>query len=69
MYQLNLNYLKVIMVHLFSYSYLNGWVVVFCLILNVHYFLVTGPEYMYMNTSVCRNGTSFVEALFDNFGK
>ncbi|XP_046706392.1 actin filament-associated protein 1-like 1 [Silurus meridionalis] len=28
---------------------------------------VTGPEYMYMNTSVCRNGTSFVEALFDNF--
>ncbi|KAF5899928.1 actin filament-associated protein 1-like 1 isoform X1, partial [Clarias magur] len=28
---------------------------------------VTGPEYMYMNTSVCRNGTSFVEALFENF--
>ncbi|GAA6097726.1 actin filament-associated protein 1-like 1 isoform X1 [Tachysurus ichikawai] len=24
-------------------------------------------EYMYMNTSVCRNGTSFVEALFENF--
>ncbi|TSQ81052.1 Actin filament-associated protein 1-like 1 [Bagarius yarrelli] len=28
---------------------------------------VTGQEYMYMNTSICRNGTSFVEALFENF--
>ncbi|XP_060783661.1 actin filament-associated protein 1-like 1 isoform X2 [Neoarius graeffei] len=28
---------------------------------------VTGPEYTYMNISVCRNGTSFVEALFENF--
>ncbi|ROL51801.1 Actin filament-associated protein 1-like 1 [Anabarilius grahami] len=28
---------------------------------------VTGKDYMYMNTSVYRNGTSFVESLFDTF--
>uniref|UniRef100_A0A3B1J155 Actin filament-associated protein 1-like 1 n=1 Tax=Astyanax mexicanus TaxID=7994 RepID=A0A3B1J155_ASTMX len=28
---------------------------------------VTGPDYMYMNTSVYRNGTSFVESLFEKF--
>uniref|UniRef100_W5KIU4 Actin filament-associated protein 1-like 1 n=1 Tax=Astyanax mexicanus TaxID=7994 RepID=W5KIU4_ASTMX len=27
----------------------------------------TGPDYMYMNTSVYRNGTSFVESLFEKF--
>lgn len=33
------------------------------------FFAVTGKDYMYMNTSVYRNGTSFVESLFDTFGK
>uniref|UniRef100_A0A8C2IC84 Actin filament-associated protein 1-like 1 n=1 Tax=Cyprinus carpio TaxID=7962 RepID=A0A8C2IC84_CYPCA len=28
---------------------------------------VTGKDFMYMNTSVYRNGTSFVESLFDTF--
>ncbi|KAA0709441.1 Actin filament-associated protein 1-like 1 [Triplophysa tibetana] len=28
---------------------------------------VTGKDYMYMNTSVYRNGTSFVESLFEKF--
>ncbi|XP_051715748.1 actin filament-associated protein 1-like 1 isoform X2 [Ctenopharyngodon idella] len=28
---------------------------------------VTGKDYMYMNTSAYRNGTSFVESLFDTF--
>ncbi|KAI4880145.1 hypothetical protein NFI96_031169 [Prochilodus magdalenae] len=28
---------------------------------------VTGTDYMYMNTSVYRNGTSFVESLFEKF--
>ncbi|XP_051505773.1 actin filament-associated protein 1-like 1 isoform X4 [Myxocyprinus asiaticus] len=28
---------------------------------------VTGKDYMYMNTSVYRNGTSFVESLFETF--
>ncbi|KAK6299238.1 hypothetical protein J4Q44_G00307480 [Coregonus suidteri] len=29
--------------------------------------IVTGPDYLYMNTSVYRNGTSFVESLFETF--
>jgi len=33
------------------------------------FYAVTGKDYMYMNTSVYRNGTSFVESLFDTFGK
>lgn len=33
------------------------------------FFAVAGKDYMYMNTSVYRNGTSFVESLFDTFGK
>ncbi|XP_062855985.1 actin filament-associated protein 1-like 1 isoform X1 [Trichomycterus rosablanca] len=28
---------------------------------------ISRTEYMYMNTSVCRNGTSFVESLFEKF--
>uniref|UniRef100_A0A673W3E6 Actin filament-associated protein 1-like 1 n=1 Tax=Salmo trutta TaxID=8032 RepID=A0A673W3E6_SALTR len=28
---------------------------------------VTGPDYLYMNTSVYRHGTSFVESLFETF--
>uniref|UniRef100_A0A4W4E051 Actin filament-associated protein 1-like 1 n=1 Tax=Electrophorus electricus TaxID=8005 RepID=A0A4W4E051_ELEEL len=30
---------------------------------------VPGTDYMYMNTSVYRNGTSFVESLFEKFGE
>uniref|UniRef100_A0A4W5KSH5 Uncharacterized protein n=1 Tax=Hucho hucho TaxID=62062 RepID=A0A4W5KSH5_9TELE len=30
---------------------------------------VTGPDYLYMNTSVYRHGTSFVESLFETFGE
>uniref|UniRef100_A0A674E0R2 Actin filament-associated protein 1-like 1 n=1 Tax=Salmo trutta TaxID=8032 RepID=A0A674E0R2_SALTR len=29
---------------------------------------VTGPDYLYMNRSVYRHGTSFVESLFETFG-
>eukprot|EP00063_Salmo_salar_P079472 XP_014054307.1 PREDICTED: actin filament-associated protein 1-like 1 isoform X2 [Salmo salar] len=28
---------------------------------------VTGPDYLYMNTSVYRHGTGFVESLFETF--
>lgn len=28
-----------------------------------------GKDYIYMNSSVCRNGTSFVESLFEKFGE
>lgn len=36
---------------------------------SVWSFVVSGTEYMYMNTPVCRNGTSFVESLFEKFGE
>lgn len=28
-----------------------------------------GKDYIYVNSSVCRNGTSFVESLFEKFGE
>lgn len=31
--------------------------------------LVSGTDYIYMNSSVYRNGTSFVESLFETFGE
>lgn len=37
---------------------------------SVFYFLYfLGTDYIYMNSSVYRNGTSFVESLFETFGK
>lgn len=30
---------------------------------------VSGTDYIYMNSAVYRNGTSFVESLFETFGK
>lgn len=30
---------------------------------------VTGSDFIYMNTSLYGNGTSFVESLFEEFGK
>ncbi|CAG10125.1 unnamed protein product [Tetraodon nigroviridis] len=29
----------------------------------------SGTDYIYMNSAVYRNGTSFVESLFETFGK
>lgn len=31
--------------------------------------LVSGTDYIYMNSAVFRNGTSFVESLFEKFGE
>lgn len=37
---------------------------------SVLYFLYfLGTDYIYMNSAVYRNGTSFVESLFETFGK
>lgn len=37
---------------------------------SVFYFLYfLGTDYIYMNSAVYRNGTSFVESLFETFGK
>lgn len=33
------------------------------------YLTSSGKDYIYMNSSVCRNGTSFVESLFEKFGE
>lgn len=30
---------------------------------------VSGTDYIYMNSAVYRNGTSFVESLFETFGE
>lgn len=30
---------------------------------------VIGTDYIYMNSAVYRNGTSFVESLFETFGE
>lgn len=36
-------------------------------VFNFLYF--SGTDYIYMNSSVYRNGTSFVESLFEKFGE
>ncbi len=33
------------------------------------YFIVNGSDFIYMNTSLYGNGTSFVESLFEEFGE
>lgn len=36
---------------------------------SLYSFVVNGADFIYMNTSLYGNGTSFVESLFEEFGK